>query len=91
MAKMGDNQLTHHQVFDVSVDVPPEGGSKCFDDDGRLKRTGKNFHFSNTFYMFNHFCQKKKQTPWKCYEFLLICSVLCFFIYQEPFGLQVLT
>ncbi|KAI5355239.1 hypothetical protein PRUPE_1G491300 [Prunus persica] len=40
MAKMGDNQLTHHQVFDVSVDVPPEGGSKCFDDDGRLKRTG---------------------------------------------------
>ncbi|KAF5467928.1 hypothetical protein F2P56_012132 [Juglans regia] len=34
------NQLSHHQVFDVSVDVHPQGGSKCFDDDGRLKRTG---------------------------------------------------
>ncbi|XP_061971424.1 amino acid permease 4 [Populus nigra] len=30
----------HHQVFDVSVDVLPQNGSKCFDDDGRLKRTG---------------------------------------------------
>ncbi|KAF5467927.1 hypothetical protein F2P56_012131 [Juglans regia] len=43
--KMGENiaaknQLSHHQVFDVSVDVHPQGGSKCFDDDGRLKRTG---------------------------------------------------
>lgn len=43
---MGDNtatknqQLHHHQVFDFSVDMPPQGGSKCFDDDGRLKRTG---------------------------------------------------
>lgn len=27
-----------HQVFDVSL---PESGPKCFDDDGRLKRTGK--------------------------------------------------
>ncbi|KAH9757137.1 Amino acid permease 3 [Citrus sinensis] len=26
-----------HQVFDVSL---PQSGSKCFDDDGRLKRTG---------------------------------------------------
>ncbi|KDO80519.1 hypothetical protein CISIN_1g0115801mg, partial [Citrus sinensis] len=26
-----------HQVFDVSL---PESGPKCFDDDGRLKRTG---------------------------------------------------
>ncbi|KAB1200529.1 Amino acid permease 3 [Morella rubra] len=32
------NQVPHHQVFDI--DVPPQGGSKCFDDDGRLKRTG---------------------------------------------------
>ncbi|KAJ6996454.1 amino acid permease 4-like isoform X2 [Populus alba x Populus x berolinensis] len=31
---------SHHQVFDVSVDVPPQNSSKCFDDDGRLKRTG---------------------------------------------------
>ncbi|XP_027089778.1 amino acid permease 3 [Coffea arabica] len=30
----------HHQVFDVSVNVLPQGGSKCFDDDGKLKRTG---------------------------------------------------
>ncbi|KAI9201556.1 hypothetical protein LWI28_025281 [Acer negundo] len=32
-----NNHVPHHQVFDVSVDDP---GSKCFDDDGRLKRTG---------------------------------------------------
>ncbi|KAL6525049.1 Amino acid permease 3 [Orobanche minor] len=32
----------HHQVFDVSVNVPPppQSGSKCYDDDGKLKRTG---------------------------------------------------
>ncbi|KAI8531367.1 hypothetical protein RHMOL_Rhmol11G0131100 [Rhododendron molle] len=41
---MGDNAAVknhhhHHQVFDVSADVAP-AGSKCFDDDGRLKRTG---------------------------------------------------
>jgi len=30
----------HHQVFDISIDVLPQNGSKCFDDDGRLKRTG---------------------------------------------------
>ncbi|XP_050363494.1 amino acid permease 3-like [Argentina anserina] len=40
---MGDNKnqiLQHNQVFDVSLNMPPQGGSKCFDDDGRLKRTG---------------------------------------------------
>ncbi|KAE8704391.1 Amino acid permease 5 [Hibiscus syriacus] len=26
--------------FALSIDVLPQGGSKCFDDDGRLKRTG---------------------------------------------------
>ncbi|KAJ6908223.1 hypothetical protein NC651_018612 [Populus alba x Populus x berolinensis] len=31
---------SHHQVFDISIDVLPQNGSKCFDDDGRLKRTG---------------------------------------------------
>ncbi|KAL7155843.1 hypothetical protein ABFS83_03G102700 [Erythranthe nasuta] len=32
---------TRHQVFDVSVNMPSQtGGSKCYDDDGRLKRTG---------------------------------------------------
>ncbi|KAG5525085.1 hypothetical protein RHGRI_031684 [Rhododendron griersonianum] len=39
---MGDNAAVknhHHQVFDVSAAVAPEG-SRCFDDDGRLKRTG---------------------------------------------------
>ncbi|KAI6690967.1 hypothetical protein NL676_027795 [Syzygium grande] len=35
-----ENQHQNNQVFDVSLDVPPQGGSKCFDDDGRLKRTG---------------------------------------------------
>lgn len=37
---MGEQQLQHRQAFDVSVDVPQHPGSKCFDDDGRLKRTG---------------------------------------------------
>ncbi|EXB60127.1 hypothetical protein L484_013392 [Morus notabilis] len=37
---MGEQQLQHRQVFDVSLDVPQQPGSKCFDDDGRLKRTG---------------------------------------------------
>ncbi|TYK22822.1 Amino acid transporter, transmembrane [Cucumis melo var. makuwa] len=31
---MGENQ-----AFGISNDVVPQGGSKCFDDDGRLKRT----------------------------------------------------
>ncbi|OWM90111.1 hypothetical protein CDL15_Pgr006432 [Punica granatum] len=30
----------HSQVYSVSVDMQPQGGSKCFDDDGHLKRTG---------------------------------------------------
>ncbi|KAH7567932.1 hypothetical protein ACOSP7_009785 [Xanthoceras sorbifolium] len=34
------NHVPHHQVFDVSADVLTQGGSNCFDDDGRLKRTG---------------------------------------------------
>ncbi|KAL6332904.1 hypothetical protein AAG906_019416 [Vitis piasezkii] len=41
---MGENAATknhHHQVFDISIDVlPHQNTSKCFDDDGRLKRTG---------------------------------------------------
>ncbi|OVA13606.1 Amino acid transporter [Macleaya cordata] len=45
---MGDNNSPtknhyhhHHQLVDLSVEVgPQQGGSKCFDDDGRLKRTG---------------------------------------------------
>ncbi|KAJ4965800.1 hypothetical protein NE237_017649 [Protea cynaroides] len=28
-----------HQVFDFSIDVHPQEGSKCFDDDDLLKRT----------------------------------------------------
>ncbi|KHF99365.1 Amino acid permease 2 [Gossypium arboreum] len=34
----GKTHLHNNQVFDLSV--LPQGGSKCFDDDGRLKRTG---------------------------------------------------
>ncbi|XP_027329979.1 amino acid permease 3-like [Abrus precatorius] len=30
----------HQQSFEISVDMIPQGGSKCYDDDGRLKRTG---------------------------------------------------
>ncbi|KAJ1382552.1 Amino acid transporter, transmembrane domain [Sesbania bispinosa] len=30
----------HIQSFDVSIDLHQQGDSKCFDDDGRLKRTG---------------------------------------------------
>ncbi|CAI9764011.1 unnamed protein product [Fraxinus pennsylvanica] len=36
---MGENN-SHNQAFDVSLNAPPQVGSKCFDDDGRLKRTG---------------------------------------------------
>ncbi|OIW14504.1 hypothetical protein TanjilG_12097 [Lupinus angustifolius] len=38
--KVGVNNNIHNQTFDVSVDVHQQGASKCFDDDGRLKRTG---------------------------------------------------
>ncbi|KAJ1405031.1 Amino acid transporter, transmembrane domain [Sesbania bispinosa] len=36
------SNLNQHQVFDIEDDVPshPQGLSKCYDDDGRLKRTG---------------------------------------------------
>ncbi|XVF14784.1 hypothetical protein REPUB_Repub09cG0091400 [Reevesia pubescens] len=40
---MGENAATknQHQVFDDSIDIhSPQNGSECFDDDGRLKRTG---------------------------------------------------
>ncbi|GFY85395.1 amino acid permease 3 [Actinidia rufa] len=40
---MGENKNQghlSHQVFDLSGDAAPPAGSKCFDDDGRLKRTG---------------------------------------------------
>ncbi|KAL1344454.1 hypothetical protein HN51_018375 [Arachis hypogaea] len=30
----------HHQSFDLSIDMHQQGGSKLFDDDGRLKRSG---------------------------------------------------
>ncbi|XVE83396.1 hypothetical protein DITRI_Ditri16bG0085700 [Diplodiscus trichospermus] len=32
--------MEQSQVFDVSMDIPSHNGSECFDDDGRLKRTG---------------------------------------------------
>ncbi|TKY56115.1 Amino acid permease 3 [Spatholobus suberectus] len=31
---------SHQPAFEVSSDMLPQVGSKCFDDDGRLKRTG---------------------------------------------------
>ncbi|KAH6785790.1 hypothetical protein C2S51_038245 [Perilla frutescens var. frutescens] len=36
---MSDSWHHNNQVCDVSINVP-ENGSKCYDDDGRLKRTG---------------------------------------------------
>ncbi|XP_002520322.2 amino acid permease 3 isoform X1 [Ricinus communis] len=42
--KMGENTATKNhfppQVFSVNVDMPPQAGSKWYDDDGKLKRTG---------------------------------------------------
>lgn len=41
---MGENTGSKIQAhaFDLSAAAaPPQGPSKCFDDDGRLKRTGK--------------------------------------------------
>ncbi|KAL8167583.1 hypothetical protein V2J09_009082 [Rumex salicifolius] len=39
---MGDSkqQSNNHQVFNLAIDVMPDTGSKFFDDDGRLKRSG---------------------------------------------------
>ncbi|XP_057550324.1 amino acid permease 3-like [Amaranthus tricolor] len=39
---MGDGaaKLNNHQVFDVSIGMPGQNPSTCFDDDGRPKRTG---------------------------------------------------
>ncbi|KAK7301415.1 hypothetical protein RJT34_12279 [Clitoria ternatea] len=39
MVENGGNK-NHQQAFEVSIDTHQQGGSKCFDDDGRLKRTG---------------------------------------------------
>ncbi|KAM5585690.1 hypothetical protein ABKV19_004879 [Rosa sericea] len=30
----------HNKVCDVSIDIPPQGESECFDDDGRPRRSG---------------------------------------------------
>ncbi|KAA8546438.1 hypothetical protein F0562_002823 [Nyssa sinensis] len=37
---MNGNTATKSQASNHSITDPPPGGSKCFDDDGRLKRTG---------------------------------------------------
>ncbi|KDP32819.1 hypothetical protein JCGZ_12111 [Jatropha curcas] len=37
---MGDKSFPPPQPFNVSVDMPNQAGSKWYDDDGRLKRTG---------------------------------------------------
>lgn len=41
------NHQQPHQIFDV--DGVPQGASKCFDDDGRLKRTGNFLYPSRNF------------------------------------------
>ncbi|KAL3840040.1 hypothetical protein ACJIZ3_024631 [Penstemon smallii] len=40
MSESTGAKQNHDNVFDVSVNLPPQVGSKCYDDDGRLKRTG---------------------------------------------------
>jgi len=35
-----NTSLRNRQVFDISIDTHQQGGSRWFDDDGRLKRTG---------------------------------------------------
>ncbi|XP_010270272.1 PREDICTED: amino acid permease 3 [Nelumbo nucifera] len=37
---MGEDAVTRNNNQHLSIDMLPQGGSKCFDDDGRLKRTG---------------------------------------------------
>lgn len=77
--KMG-TVLPQHQAFDVSVDVLPQSGSKCFDDDGRLKRTGK--FFSSPSVSGNALALNSCEIGTDC---------LCCFMDQELFGQQVLT
>ncbi|KAG8378232.1 hypothetical protein BUALT_Bualt08G0116300 [Buddleja alternifolia] len=40
MSENTGSRQHNHQVFDVSLNVPPQPGSKCYDDDGKLKRSG---------------------------------------------------
>ncbi|XP_044490845.1 amino acid permease 3-like [Mangifera indica] len=40
MGENTGNHLPHNQVFDLSLDMPTQGGSEWFGDNGRLKRTG---------------------------------------------------
>lgn len=40
--------MAENQAFGVSTAAVPQGGSKCFDDDGRLKRTGITFPTAKT-------------------------------------------
>lgn len=41
MVEMDANATKHHhQTFNLSIDMHQQGDSKCFDDDGRPKRTG---------------------------------------------------
>lgn len=37
-----DAAAPHNRAFNVTDDKQSQGGSKCFDDDGRLRRTGNN-------------------------------------------------
>lgn len=52
-----NNHHQHHQVFDMAV--PQQPAFKCFDDDGRLKRTGYNLNKTK---ISTFFVTKKKKT-----------------------------
>ena len=72
-----------HQVFDVSL---PQSGSKCFDDDGRLKRTGKILCYLKVLYFFS----LPRALLFKL-SLLLMALFLSATMLQGLCGLQVLT
>lgn len=60
-----NNHYHGHQVFDVAV--PQQPAFKCFDDDGRLKRTGYNLSKTKMSTFFH-----KHNTNKKVFSFIII-------------------
>lgn len=74
-----------HQVFDVSL---PESGPKCFDDDGRLKRTGKILCYLKVLFFFFFFLPRALLFK---LSLLLMALFLSATMLQGLCGLQVRT
>lgn len=68
------NHSSHQQAFDISVDVPKDKASKCYDDDGRPRRTGK----ENTTLSFSITSQSLTLYMWKDETGLLTVMVIDF-------------